>query len=69
VIPTKQEQTLLPSPRTNNDSQVDRLLDHYNDYKALYYLFKDKKYKRKMNTIVEQLKNHINSNSDVIEKD
>ncbi|MGD6966686.1 hypothetical protein FZC78_04790 [Rossellomorea vietnamensis] len=65
VIPVKQEKALLPSPRYQDDSIVDRLLDHYNDYKALYYLFNDKKYKRKMNSIVDQLKNHLNSNSDV----
>ncbi|MGD6803222.1 hypothetical protein FZC79_06770 [Rossellomorea vietnamensis] len=65
VTPVKQEKALLPSPRYQDDSIVDRLLDHYNDYKALYYLFNDKKYKRKMNSIVDQLKNHLNSNSDV----
>lgn len=69
VIPTKQEQALLPSPRHQDDSYVDRLLDIYNDYKVLYYLFKDKKYKRKMNTIVDQLRNHLSSNSDAIGKD
>ncbi|WP_421378990.1 hypothetical protein ACOJQI_14310 [Bacillus salacetis] len=69
VLPGKPEQALLPSPRYQDDSFVDRLLDHYNDYKALYYLFKDKKYKRKMNSIVDQLRNHLSSNSDAIGKD
>ncbi|MGF2616741.1 hypothetical protein FZC84_02935 [Rossellomorea vietnamensis] len=65
VTPVKHDKALLPSPRYQDDSIVDRLLDHYNDYKTLYYLFNDKKYKRKMNSIVDQLKNHLNSNSDV----
>ncbi|RIW28512.1 hypothetical protein D3H55_21740 [Bacillus salacetis] len=69
MLPAKKNQAVLPSPRYQDDNYVDRLLDHYNDYKALYYLFNDKKYKRKMNSIVDQLKSHLGLNSDVIGKD
>jgi hypothetical protein len=70
VFPQKKDgkSKLLNSP-SYKISWTDQLLDYYNDYKALYLFFQDNAYKKKMDHVLEQLKNHANSHSVVKEKE
>ncbi len=71
VFPQKKEgkTKLLNSPTPREANWIDHLLDHYNDYKTLYLLFQDSKYKKKMDYVLEQLRNHVSSESIVKEKE
>ncbi len=71
VFPQKKEGKVkfLHSPAFPKPSWIDQLLDHYNDYKTLYLLFQDSKYKNKMDYVLEQLKTHTSSQFTVKEKE
>ncbi|MCP3738900.1 hypothetical protein [Rossellomorea sp. BNER] len=69
ATPKPKGQNLLSSPIKHKGSWVDRQLDLYNDYKTLHRMFKDTKYKKKMQTILEQLKNYSETKSKIREKE
>ncbi|MEI5907319.1 hypothetical protein WAK64_09640 [Bacillus spongiae] len=52
--PTMNHSSTIPS--VNNHQFVDYLLDKYNDYKVMYQLFLDPQYLKKMDGILQQLK-------------
>ncbi|MFD2680561.1 hypothetical protein [Bacillus seohaeanensis] len=58
VFPGKNEEQPLLLQNSGEDKMVwiDQLLDYYNDNKLLYQLFSDEKYLKKMEYILEQLR-------------
>jgi hypothetical protein len=58
VFPGKNEEQPLLLQNSGDDKMVwiDQLLDYYNDNKLLYQLFSDEKYLKKMEYILEQLR-------------